>query len=94
MVSTLTRRRGLLVPWLVYNAVTILVMLLVFTLWTFLSFFISILLAIIFPVLAGLVLGVWILLWKKTYQVRRCGASMSQSFHTLFYFKTACFVFI
>ena len=71
MVSTLTRRRGLLVPWLVYNAVTILVMLLVFTLWTFLSFFISILLAIIFPVLAGLVLGVWILLWKKTYQVRR-----------------------
>ena len=73
MVSTLTRRRGLLVPWLVYNAVTILVMLLVFTLWTFLSFFISILLAIIFPVLAGLVLGVWILLWKKTYQVQRCG---------------------
>ena len=66
-VSALTNRRGLAIPWLVYNALIILVMLLTFTCWTFISFFISILLAIIFPVLAGLVLGVWILIWKKVY---------------------------
>merc|ERR1719367_690009 len=54
--STIMERRGLMVPWLVFNSIIIFSMLLVFTAWTFISFFISILLAIIFPVLAGLVL--------------------------------------
>jgi len=66
-ISTITNRRGLAVPWLVFNALIIFIMLLIFTCWTFISFFISILLAIIFPVLAGVVLGVWILMWKKVY---------------------------
>merc|ERR1712241_1000519 len=66
--SVLTDRRGLTVPWLVYNALIILIMLLTCICWTFISFFISLLLAIIFPVLSGLVLGVWILMWKKIYK--------------------------
>ena len=75
--SALTKRRGLSVPWLVYNALIILIMLLTFTCWTFISFFISILLAIIFPVLAGLVLGVWILIWKKVYIFQGAAAAVS-----------------
>ena len=74
--SALTDRRGLAVPWLVYNALIILIMLLTFICWTFISFFISILLAIIFPVLAGVVLGVWILIWKKVYKFQ--GAEVSE----------------
>ena len=73
--SALTDRRGLAVPWLVYNALIIVVVLLTFICWTFISFFISILLAIVFPVLAGLVLGVWILIWKKVYNFQ--GAEVS-----------------
>ena len=76
-VSALTTRRGLAIPWLVYNALIILIMLLTFVCWTFISFFISILLAIIFPVLAGLVLGVWILIWKKVYIFQGAAVAVS-----------------
>lgn len=75
--SALTDRRGLALPWLVYNALIILIMLLTFICWTFISFFISILLAIVFPVLAGLVLGVWILIWKKVYHFQGAAVSVA-----------------
>jgi len=75
--SSIILRRGLMVPWMVFNAFIIFIMFLVFIAWTFLSFFISILLAIIFPVIAGLILGVWILIWRKTHEIH----SNFYSFH-------------
>lgn len=63
------RMRHLLLPWLVYDLVTISVMFLTFVTWAFLSFFVHVLVAIIFPIIAGAILGLYIYLWRNVKDV-------------------------
>jgi len=62
-------RRYLLLPWLVFDFLTISVTFLTFVTWAFLSFFVHVLVAIIFPILAGAVLGLHIYLWRNVKDV-------------------------
>jgi len=62
-------RRYLLLPWIVFDFVTISVTFLTFVTWAFLSFFVHVLVAIVFPILAGSVLGLHIYLWRNVKDV-------------------------
>ena len=55
IVGTLTRRRKMLLPWMLTDLVAILLMFTIFLASIFVSYFIDILVSIVFPVVAGIV---------------------------------------
>ena len=56
IVGTLTRRRKMLLPWMLTDLVAILLMFTIFLASIFVSYFIDILVSIVFPVVAGIVM--------------------------------------
>ena len=65
LLGAMLGKHLLLLPWLVTDLLTILVLFLVFATWSFLSFFVGLLAAILFPFLGGLTLGLKIMLWRQ-----------------------------
>ena len=65
VMGALLEKRLLLIPWLVQDMLTILMVGLVFVFWAFFSFFVHVLVAVLFPVMSGLLLGFWIYMWRN-----------------------------
>ena len=65
IIATILVNRYLLLPWLITDMLTIIVITIIFIGWTFLSFFVDLLAAIVFPILGGTILGLWIYSWRN-----------------------------
>ena len=65
IIATMLVNRYLLLPWLITDMITIIVITIIFIGWTFLSFFVDLLAAIVFPILGGTILGLWIYSWRN-----------------------------
>ena len=63
------KARFALLPWLIFDFITISITFVAFILWAFLSFFVHVLVAILFPILAGAILGLHIYLWRNVKDV-------------------------
>jgi hypothetical protein len=69
VLGAMCEKRLLLLPWMIQDMFTIVLVGLLFVFWAFFSFFVHVLVAVFFPVLAGLVLGFWIYLWKNVKEL-------------------------
>ena len=65
LLGAMLYKHLLLIPWMVTDMLIIVILFLVFAVWSFLSFFVGIMAAIIFPFIAGLALGIKIMLWRQ-----------------------------
>jgi len=65
LLGAMLYKHLLLIPWMVTDMLIIVILFLVFAVWSFLSFFVGLLAAIIFPFIAGLALGIKIMLWRQ-----------------------------
>ena len=63
--------KHLILPWMILDMIVIIILFLIFGVWSFLSFSVGLLAAILFPFLGGLILGLKIIMWRQVRSLYR-----------------------
>ena len=63
--------KHLILPWMILDMIVIIILFLMFGVWSFLSFSVGLLAAILFPFLGGLILGLKIIMWRQVRSLYR-----------------------
>ena len=63
--------KHLILPWMILDMIVIIILFLMFGVWSFLSFFVGLLAAILSPFLGGLILGLKIIMWRQVRSLYR-----------------------